>query len=144
MAEGLQTDGAEESIGSCHWSHWDQSHILHCSGQFCTIIWTPMGQKKVSEVPSFQRVKCMQEWLGWEKVSYMYREVSSFQRALLYNKLYGRKSYYLCQRLFHSTRHMLCANLILPDYWYQMKGNVVFVSIDLWWEFQSTFSGVSR
>ena len=32
-------------------------------------IWTPMGQKKVSfvsEVSSFQRLKCMQEWyLGW-------------------------------------------------------------------------------
>ena len=37
-----------------------------------------MGQKSViiSEVSSFQRLKCMQEWyLGWEKVFFL--EVSS-------------------------------------------------------------------
>ena len=37
-----------------------------------SLILAPMGQKKVSlfsEVSSFQRLKCMQEWyLGWEKV----------------------------------------------------------------------------
>ena len=42
-----------------------------------------MGQRKVSlfsEVSSFWRLKCMQEWyLGWEKVSCL--EVSSVQEC---------------------------------------------------------------
>ena len=27
-----------------------------------SLMWTPMGQKNVREVSSFQRLKCMQEW----------------------------------------------------------------------------------
>ena len=52
-----------------------------------SLIWTPTEQKReesvvVSEVSSFQRLKCMQEWyiLGVEK-GVLFREVSSVQKC---------------------------------------------------------------
>ena len=56
-----------------HDSHSTDTHLGGTWIGITSLIWTPTGQKKVSivsEVSSFQRLKCMQEWyLGWEKVS---------------------------------------------------------------------------
>ena len=58
----------------------------------------------VSEVSSFQRLKCMQEWyLGWEKVSCLER-CPQFRSVLLGREvpLYNYKFYTVCVCMHNS------------------------------------------